>query len=121
MLKLRTLGVCAAAAALFALPTAASAHESHGGGWHGHSGYHGHGWGHGHGYGYRPAFAPFVPFPIPVPVPIGYGPRPAYVAAPYPAPVYAAPVYGPPVYVPAPVISVRTPHVAVSIGGFFPY
>jgi hypothetical protein len=115
MFKQRALGLFAAAL-LLAAPTVASAHDWHGGGWHGHHG-HGHSDWHAHG------FAPFVG--IPVPVPVAYAPRPLYVAAPYPPRVYAAPAYPgyypPTVYAPAPVISVRTPHVAVSIGGFFPF
>jgi hypothetical protein len=108
MKKLGSLVLFSAALSL-ALPTLASAHD-YGRHWNGH----------GH-RGHVRAFAPF-PVPIPVPVPIvrsyspvyapGYGapcPPPAY----YPAPTYYS--------APAPFIAVRTPRVAVSIGGYFPY
>jgi hypothetical protein len=111
MSKHWTLGLFAAAAISFSLPAIASAHESHGGGWHGH---HGRAYRHGHFYGHGAAF---VPVPVAVPRPIVYVPRPVVVAAP----VYAAPVYAPPAFVPVPFISVRTRNVAVSIGGVFPY
>lgn len=96
--------VLASAALCVALPTAASAHDFHGRGWHGPRS-------HWHG-------AAFVPIPVPVPFF-----RPVYAAPPiyYPRPVYYAPrpaYYAP---VPVPFIAVRTPHVAVSIGGWFPY
>jgi hypothetical protein len=62
------------------------------------------------------------------PRPVYYAPQPVYYGPPCPAPVYGAPVYaapapvyyGPPA-VSGPVIAVRTPHVAVSIGGWFPF
>jgi hypothetical protein len=113
MKKLWSLALVSAALS-FALPTAASAHDFHGHGWHGYRS-------HFHG----PAFFPPIPIPIPVPVP-AYAPvyAPAYAApcpppaAYYPPAYYRAPAY----YAPAaPFIAVRTPHVAVSIGGFFPY
>lgn len=102
---MRTLALVAGFALL--LPAIASAD-----GWHGH----------GHRYHYRGPCAPRVV----------YAPRPHYAAPVYAAPVYPAPiVYAPvprPVFVaPAPVavfppaISVRTPHVAVTIGGWFPF
>ena len=112
MKKLTFLALIAAA---LAFPTLASAHDFH------------RGW-HGRGHAHVGFFAP-----IPVPVPFGfvrpayYAPRPVYVAPAYPAPVYAAPApfYYPPVpggyYAPGPVIAIRTPHVAVSIGGWFPF
>jgi hypothetical protein len=115
---MKKLAFLALTVAALALPTLASAHDFHRG-WHGP---------HGHAH--------FVaPFPIPVPVPIGffhpaYVAPPAYVAAPayaypalYPA-AYGAPApvyYGPRVVAPAPVFAIRTPHVAVSIGGFLPF
>ena len=123
MFKHRALGVLAAAAALLSSPTLASAHDWHRGGWHG-GGWHGHD--HGHRDWHAHGFAPFVRVGIPVPVPVAYAPQPVYVAAPYPPRVYAPPANYPPyfpapAYAPAPMISVRTPHVAVSIGGFFPF
>jgi hypothetical protein len=119
----------ASAAFCIALPTLASAHDfhgggRHGGGWHG-GGWHGGGWhgGGGHAHWRGPGFAAFVPFPVPVPVPrFAYAPAYAPVyAAPYAPPAYYPAYYGAAVSVPAPFIAVRTPHVAVSIGGFFPY
>ncbi|HTO51769.1 MAG TPA: hypothetical protein VMR50_00165 [Myxococcota bacterium] len=115
---MKKLAFLALTVAALAFPTLASAHDFHGG-WHGP---------HGHAH-----FA--VPFPLPVPVPVGffhpaYVAPPAYVAAPayaYPAPyppAYAAPApvyYGPRVVAPAPVFAIRTPHVAVSIGGWLPF
>ena len=95
-----------------ALPTLASADNWHGGGRHGH---------HGNGHGHVRAF-------VPVPVPV-YAPRPAYYGSYYGS-YYDAPCPPPRAYYPAayavpvpvvPFIAVRTPHVAVSIGGFFPY
>jgi hypothetical protein len=96
-----------------ALPALASAHD-----WHGR----GHGWGYGHyGHGGPVAYGP-VAAPCP-PAFYGYGPSVVYapvVYAPpvyYPRPVYVAPA---PVFFP-PAISVRTPHVAVTIGGWLPF
>ena len=96
---MRTLALAGAFA--LALPAIASADN-----WHGR----------GHGYGHYKHGRPVYYAPP-------CGPRVVY------APVYAQPVYYPrPVYVaPAPVaffppaISVRTPNVAVTIGGWFPY
>lgn len=114
MTKLRSVALVFAALCI-ALPTLASAHDHHGGGWHGHHG----GWGHAR------VFAPFFPVPVPVPVPVAYVPAPVPV---YTAPCPPPPAYYPPaayypaaVSVPGPFIAVRTPHVAVSIGGIFPY
>jgi hypothetical protein len=114
MKKLWSL-VLVSAALCIALPSAASAHDYHGNG-HGH----GHGWHGPHGYWHGAAFVP-----VPVPVPVAF-----YPAAYYPAPrsVYTVPCQPAPVYYPAaapvpagPFLSVRAGHVAVSIGGFYPY
>ena len=102
MKKLWSLVLVSAALSL-ALPTLASAHD-YGRRWHGH----------GHGHGHVRAFVP-VPVvgsyyaPVYAPVYAAPCPPPAY----YPAPTYYS--------APAPFIAVRTPRVAVSIGGFFPF
>ncbi|MFI5317605.1 MAG: hypothetical protein ACHQ6T_18025 [Myxococcota bacterium] len=124
MFKHPALALLAAAAITAAAPATASAH-----GWHSHS-WHGSSW-HGHSDWHAHGFAPFVRVGIPLPIPVAYGPRPYYVAPPCAQGVYAPPVYpgyyapgyyAPRVYAPAPVIAVRTPHVAISIGGFpFPF
>ncbi len=96
----RTLALAGAFA--LALPAIASADN-----WHGH----GHGYGHyNHG---RPVYyaAPCPPRAFYAPVVYA---QPVY----YPRPVYVAPA---PVAFFPPVISVRTPNVAVTIGGWFPY
>lgn len=110
MKKLWSL-VLFSAALFLALPTLASAHDH--GRWHGHRGH----------------ARAFFPVPVPVPAPFVRAYAPAYGAPVYgapcaPAAYYPAPSYYPaPTYYspPAPFIAVRTPHVAVSIGGWFPY
>ena len=111
MKKLWSLALVSAA--LFcALPTVASADNWHGGGRHGNR---------GHGHGHVRAFVP-VPVAVYAPRPVYYG---GYYGSYYDAPCPPPRAYYPAAYaVPVPVtpfIAVRTPHVAVSIGGFFPY
>jgi hypothetical protein len=97
---MRTLALAGAFA--LALPAVASADN-----WHGR----------GHGYGHYKHGAP-VYYAPPCPPRVVYAPvvyaQPVY----YPRAVYLAP---PPVAFFPPVISVRTPNVAVTIGGWLPF
>jgi hypothetical protein len=103
---MRALALSAAFA--LALPSLASAHD-----WHGR----------GHGYGHYKHGGPVVYVPVAAPCPpVFYGPRVVYAPVVYAQPMYARPVYAAPfpAFFP-PVISVRTPNVAVTIGGWFPF